>query len=214
MFSLFTPYSDRIDVRFYAKGDEPLSEENIVSLNQVHGNTTIIARSPSRREKEADGVLTDQPDLRLTIRIADCQSFVLYVPDHHVIGLLHAGWKGLKCGAIPEFFRTMRNQWDIDASSILIGAGPSLCVNCAQFTDPAKELSNIDPKFFHARHADLRAIADDQLIACGIIPSHIERNPDCTRCSHLRYWTYRGGDRDAVIKGSTNMLTCMLKKRK
>jgi polyphenol oxidase len=210
-FHILDPYRDRIDVRLFTKADKQLDETGLVSLKQIHGNTAVIARSPSQREKEADGVLTDQSDLTLTIRVADCQAFVVYAPDQQVIGLLHAGWKGLVSGIIPSFFRTMQNEWSVDPATVLIGAAPSLCTDCAEFTDPARELMGIDPRFFHGRHADLRAIANDQLLQCGVKPDHIERMPDCTRCNPDRYWTYRGGDHDAVIKGSTNVLMAMLR---
>ena len=212
-FSIFDPHRDHTDVRLFTKADEPLNEDGLVSLKQLHGNTVIIARSPSRREKEADGVLTDQPDLTLTIRIADCQAFVVYAPDQQVIGLLHAGWKGLVSGIIPAFFETMQREWHVDPATVLIGAAPSLCTKCADFTDPIKELTGIDPRFFDGRHANLRAIADDQLLQCGVKLEHIERLQDCTKCHPDFYWTYRGGDREAVRKGSTNILTCMMKKR-
>lgn len=214
MFNIFKGYKEEVEIKFFTKADHPLNEQDLVSLNQVHGNTTIIARSPSVREKDADGVLTDQPELTLTIRVADCQSFVIYAPKQQVIGLLHAGWKGLVNGAIPAFFLKMQNEWNIDPATVLVGAAPSLCMNCAEFTDPASELIGIDPKFFNGRHADLCAIANDQLLRCGILPEHMERMPDCTKCQSNAYWSYRGGDREAVIKGSTNVLTCMLKKRK
>jgi polyphenol oxidase len=205
-FQVFEPYRDQLDIKLYTKADQPIDNQDLVSLNQVHGHTTIIARSPSYREKEADGVLTDQPDLTLTIRVADCQAFVIYAPQQHVIGLLHAGWKGLVSGIIPSFFETMQREWQVDSSMVLIGAAPSLCTNCAEFTDPLKELVGIDPQFFHGRHADLRAIADNQLVRCGVKQEHIERMPDCTKCHPDRYWTYRGGDREAVLNGRTNVL--------
>lgn len=210
-FTIFAPYRDQLDMRFFTKADQPLDEHYLVSLNQVHGNTTIIVRSPSFREKEADGVITDQPDLTLTIRVADCQAFVVYAPEQNVIGLLHAGWKGLVNGAIAAFFEQMKREWNIDPSTVLVGAAPSLCMHCAEFTDPAKELIGIDPQFFDGRHANLRAIADDQLMRCGVLPEHMERMPDCTKCQSNAYWSYRGGDREVVIKGSTNVLTVKLK---
>lgn len=220
LFPLFAPYQGRLAIRSFVKEDSIASDEDLqrmletnhfVSLHQVHGNTTIIARSPSQREKDADGVVTDTKDLWLHVRTADCQSFVIYDPLLEVVGVLHAGWKGLVCGAIPSFFETMKAEWPIDASRILIGAGPSLCTACSEFTDPLQELPGIDSTFFQGKHVDLRAIADNQFIQCGIQKTHIDRLPDCTRCHPETYWSYRGGDRDAVrIKGARNILACSL----
>jgi len=219
-FSIFAPYQDHLSIRFFTKSDQlssdddliqALGNDQIVSLKQVHGNNIVIARSPSRREKEADGVITDQSDLWLSIRVADCQAFVIYAPDQQVVGVLHAGWKGLVNGVIPAFFRQMKDKWQVDASTVLVGAAPSLCMECAEFTDPQKELAGIDPLFFIGRHAALCSIANDQLIKCGILLKHIERHPDCTKCNPDMYWSYRGGNREAVMKGSTNALMCKLR---
>lgn len=222
-FTIFKPFSDAIDICFFTKADalqtdidlsRQLNTDRFVSLKQVHGNTSTVARSSGYREKEADGVLTDQQDMTLSIRVADCQAFVIYAPEQNVIGLLHAGWKGLVEGAISAFFEEMKREWNVDPSTVLIGAAPSLCMECAEFTDPVKELIGIDPKFFDGRHADLRAIADDQLMQCGITREHIERHPDCTKCRPDLYWSYREGEQDVVVKGLRNILTCALKKRK
>lgn len=219
-FSLFAQFQDVIAIRLFTKEDfiacdedlqKKLGTDRFVSLNQVHGNTSIIARSPSRREKEADGSLTDARNLWLSIRSADCQSFIIYDPLLEVVGVLHAGWKGLLCGAIPSFFKTMNAEWVIDTSRMLIGASPSLCTHCAEFTNPLLELSGIDPQFFRGRNADLRAIADDQFLQCGIQKHHMERMPDCTRCSHETYWSYRGGNKEALQQeGGRNIVACAL----
>lgn len=196
-----------VTIQFYAKHDH-FAEKNFVSLNQVHGNRTIVARVPSNRTEEADGVITDVPGLTLTLRTADCQSFMIYAPERNVVGLLHVGWRGLLNGAIPQFFVTLKKEFDIDAAETSIAAGPSLCQKCAEFTDPKKELPLIDLKFFDGRHVDLQGIADAELRTCGVLPSHIERHPDCTCCRSDIYWSYRGGDREAVLTGHTNVTTC------
>lgn len=214
-FLLFAPYNKRLDIRFFIKEDSmkcdedlqtKLHHEGIVSVTQVHGNTTIIARSPSRREKEADGVLTNQKDIWLSIRSADCQSFVIYDPLLEVVGVLHAGWRGLIRGAIPTFFKTMNAEWATDPSRILVGACPALCTACAEFTDPHTEFSGIDPRYFHGRNVDLRGIADQQWMECGIQKDNIERLPDCTRCHPETYWSYRGGDMADIKNGYRNIL--------
>ena len=46
----------------------------------------------------------------------------------------------------------------------------------------------------------------------GIQPQNIERMDDCTRCHPEKYWTYRGGDREAVKAGRTNVMACVLRK--
>ncbi|MDD5103054.1 MAG: polyphenol oxidase family protein [Candidatus Peribacteraceae bacterium] len=216
-FSLFTPFSDRIKVVQWAKEDARphdvcgvLGVKEEAYAEQVHGTKISIARDAIRYAPGADGLITDQSGLALSVRFADCQSFVVYAPEHHVLGVLHAGWRGLIAGAIRAFFATLKNEWKIDPKDTWVAAGPSLCQKCAGFSDPERELPSIPPEFINGNQADLRGAADAQLFTLGLPRDHFERSPDCTCCAPQTYWTYRGGDREAVKRGWTNVLGCVL----
>ena len=219
-FSIFDDFADELSIGLFTKQDNiqndgelrgKLRASRSASLEQTHGNTAIIAREAIARSEKGDGLMTDMPDLILSVRTADCQQFVVFDPKKHAFGVIHAGWKGLVRGIIPAFFEKFFEEWNSDARNLIVGAGPSLCKNCAEFTDPKQELIGIDKKFFDGRHADLRAIADDQLLSMGISFAHMERSPDCTKCNPDVYWTYRGGDKDAVNKRSVNYLACVMR---
>lgn len=208
-----------IDVRFFHKGDDLSYPEYSCRVNQVHGSRTIRVEQPTGgTEKadlsaealaQADGMVTDVANLPLVIRIADCQSFVVYEPRKRVLGALHAGWRGLVAGAIEEWFKALKNEYDINPENVWIAAGPSLCQTCAEFTDPKKELPGIDPRFFDGRLVDLRGVADAKLHALGVLSDRIERHPDCTRCHPEKYWSYRG-EKDAVLSGNHNLMVCSM----
>ncbi len=213
-FALFQQFPE-LTVELWAKDDRinvkqdlasALGKRDIAIPKQVHGNRTIVARSPMLFSENADGVLTDQLGLTLSVLMADCQTFAVYAPKKRVAGVLHAGWRGLIAGAIPAFFEMLRQEWNILPSECFVAAGPSLCASCSEFTDPHRELPDIDPKFFHGRLVDLRGIADDQMDHLGIPLSQRERHLDCTRCKHDQYWSYRGPDRERVREGWENVL--------
>ncbi len=219
-FALFRPFQSRVSVAIFSKQDDlpddaaaatALGVENAAGLWQMHGNKTVIIRSASKRTEQADGMITGTTGLALCTRWADCQNFVIYEPEKHVCGVLHAGWKGLIAGAIPEFFRVLENEFGIEAPHTFVGAGPSLCQRCADFTDPARELPSIGKEFVDGRCVDLRRAADAQLKELGVRADRFERHPDCTRCTPRTYWTYRGGDREAVKESHTNILACALR---
>ncbi|MFA6039532.1 MAG: polyphenol oxidase family protein [Candidatus Peribacteraceae bacterium] len=219
-FRIFDQFSNRLTIAFFDKKDGAHTDESVrekmnarivVALDQVHGGTAVITRERIRRDVQADAVATDASHLALTIRVADCQSFLIYAPEQHVVALAHAGWKGLLAGILPATFDLLREEWNIRPEDTYVAAGPSLCRECAEFTDPRKELPGIDRRFFSGRNVDLRAIAEDQLWKLGVREERFERQPDCTACGSGTYWSYRGGDRDAVRKGSTNLLACSLR---
>lgn len=219
-FQLLTSYSDRLTVALFTKGDGPQTDASVAEatgisktagLWQEHGNRTMVVREPHARTEKADGLLTDTPELLLTIRSADCQSFVAYSPEKHVCGLLHAGWRGVLSNAPQQWIQAFADEWNVDPSTILIGAGPALCTTCSEYKDASHELrQQVNDQYVQNNCVDLRTAATDQLLAVGVQASHIERHPDCTRCHPERYYTYRGGDKELVESGVSNFLVCAL----
>lgn len=214
-FKIFEPFQDRLSIRFFSKADDiqtdaDLPLDRVASLRQVHGNRTVILREASNRTEEADGIITDQANLWLSIRAADCQQLIIYAPEAHVCGVIHAGWKGLKAEVIRAFFKTLEKTFGIQPSQTYVGIGPSLCEQCAEFTDPYRELEGLNTLFINGRNANLQAIADSQLDGLGIPRSQRERHADCTKCMSDIYWSYRGGDKEKVLSGYCNILVCRM----
>ncbi len=217
-FPLLQPFRDQLDVRLLTKEENLSSDDdiaslasaqNLASLHQVHGNRAVVVRSETRRIEQADALATDQIGLTLTIRFADCQNFIVFSPEKKVIGLIHAGWKGLKSGVISSTFSLFKKEWNIDPATTIVCAGPSLCMRCAEFTDPlceAPELKN----YVKNRCIDLQKAADEELFSLGVLEKNFKRLSDCTRCHPETYVTYRGGDREGVERGRSNCLMVKL----
>lgn len=219
-FPIFTHFPKDLHVELFTKQDHIDADDDlitagkysaIVSLNQVHGGNVIATHIPSSRTEAADGVITEIPGLSLCIRVADCQSFVIYDPEHKVLGAVHAGWRGLLAGVIPNFFHLLHKKFHSKPRDIVVAAGPSLCLRCSEFSDPQAELPGIDTAFFHGKLVDLRGIAEKQLHDAGILPELFERHPDCTKCMSSTYFSYRGGDNEAVKSGLSNSVVCTLR---
>ena len=151
-------------------------------------------------------MFTDQKNLVLTVRTADCQPFVVYIPEKNILGVIHAGWRGLIAGVIPNFFVTS----GIEPREALVAAGPSLCKACAVFEHPEAEISAIGSEFIDGQNVDLQGAAEAQLFELGVKKNNFKRHPDCTYCKKETYWTYRGGDKEAVLDGYTNVMACWM----
>ncbi|MCR4338107.1 MAG: polyphenol oxidase family protein, partial [Candidatus Omnitrophica bacterium] len=70
---------------------------NIISPRQVHGDVVKVIDDSSLLERQdivADGVVTNRPEIVLTIRTADCFPIFFYDDRREVISLAHAGWRG------------------------------------------------------------------------------------------------------------------------
>ena len=217
-FALLAPYADHLEAAFLDRSDavaddaraEALLGGPIAATEQVHGADAVRVRGASAREAKADGMATDVPGVWLTSRSADCQTFVAYAPGARVAGVLHAGWRGLLAGMIPTFFGLLRREWEIDGGEVLVGAAPSLCGDCSDFTDPAAELPGIDPRFFAGTRVHLRGIAEAQLADAGVTADRFERMEGCPRCDPAKWWSYRG-DPANVRRGLRNVLACRVR---
>ncbi len=155
-------------------------------------------------------MITDVPGLALCIRWADCQNFVVCEPKKKILGTMHVGWKCLRDGTIPSMFKVLKDEFGVKGEDCLVAGGPSLCMKHSEFSDPLNEIPNVPPEFVSGKRVDLRGWSKQQLRDAGVTDSHIEIHPDCTRCHPEIFWTYRGGHREEVKKGHTNMVACVM----
>lgn len=219
-FEIFRPFSADLDVRMLTKEDNvktdgetrrALDADVLATVDQPHGANVVIVEEEPDHDRAADGMVTDIEGVTLAARMADCQVIVAYDPGMKTIGVVHVGWRGLLAGAIPALLSKMSIAFKSGPSDLYVAAGPSLCMKCAEFTDPATELPGIDPTFFEGRNADLQGIADAQLLELGVKPERLERHPDCPRCKPDVYWSYRA-DKTGGLKGYRNVVAITLKR--
>src|SRR5699024_6853303 len=65
-------------------------------VHQVHGAQVVEAPARLKAQKPtADAVISTQPGRVLAIVTADCMPVVMADPQQGVLGVAHAGWRGL-----------------------------------------------------------------------------------------------------------------------
>ncbi len=187
-----------------------------VFINQVHGKVIFVLKKnkinstknsgdffcdnrkpdmiPSflSTPPDADGIITDIPELLLFIQVADCQPIMLYDPLNNVIANIHSGWKGSIKNIVGKGINTMRREFGSDPADILAGIGPSLGPCCSEFINYKSEI----PEKFSTykqdnNYFDFWRMTIDQLTAKGIKRENIELSGICTKCSHNSFFSYR-----------------------
>jgi polyphenol oxidase len=78
---------------------------------------------------EADASVTSRDDVVLSVNVADCAPVAL-VSRQGVIGVVHAGWRGLSAGVIEGAVRSMRRLGGRDIEAFL---GPCIHPECYEF---------------------------------------------------------------------------------
>ena len=103
--------------------------DSVFDVWQVHGNKVALADAPrlnGKSQQQADIVLTDKPGITLLMRFADCVPILLYEPERHVAGIVHAGWKGTVNRAVSKAVQVMIQKYGCLPDRIIGAIGPSI----------------------------------------------------------------------------------------
>ena len=137
----------------------------------------------------ADAVISDCPNIGLTISAADCQAVMLYDPSRKVIANIHSGWRGSIQNIIGHTVNKMVDVFGCRAAELFAGIGPSLGPCCAEFINYRDEIPELYwPYRISNNHFDFWAISRDQLIEAGLPGRQIETGGICTKCDTARFF--------------------------
>jgi len=163
----------------------------------VHGTNIAYVEAPRPLDKppiQSDIILTDNPDVTLFMRFADCVPILFHDPKKQVVGITHAGWLGTVRGAASETIKAMQDRYGSKPENIIAGMGPSSGVDhyevgvdvLAQFEE---KYGDEAAQMFELRHGktylDLWKANAIQLKNAGV--EQIEISGLCTAC-HLEDW--------------------------
>lgn len=171
--------------------------QRIFSLNQTHGSKIQIIKQGkfSQKEEKADGFITDQSNVFLMIKTADCFPVLMFDPQKKVIAAVHAGWRGAIEKIYLNVLLKMISQFACQPKDILIGIGPGIgaCCFCHKklIQEKLPEWRLYIKKNKEGLSLDLTKFIKDQLIEAGVKTSCIEIMDICTGCdkkffSHFR----------------------------
>lgn len=100
---------------------------------QVHSARALVLDRPNHEQRpppQADILLTNTPEVWLTMRFADCVPIFLYDPVHRAVGIAHAGWRGTLAGAAREAVAAMGEAFGCRPADLLAGIGPAIGLCC------------------------------------------------------------------------------------
>ncbi len=100
--------------------------QDLLTANQVHGDTIVTVRTPQPMDfEDADGIITDVPNLPIGILTADCVPVLYADTQHKVVGAVHAGWKGAFLKIHVKMIQKLKAM-GIPANQIKAVVGPSI----------------------------------------------------------------------------------------
>lgn len=178
----------------------------VVFAGQVHGARVSSAGSRGDSDvwevPECDGLLTDQCDVALVIRTADCYPVVVWDGRRRRLAAVHAGWRGTLAGIVGEAVGLLRSRGSqCDDLEAWVGpgiAGANYEVSeelVAEFTRVWGGLEN----FIEGRRLNLAQLNRAQLVAAGVAPRAVSLSSWCTFGDAHRFYSHR---RDGSARGS------------
>lgn len=166
-------------------------------LNQVHGTGVLNADEFFHHPATADAAMTTQKGQVLAIMTADCLPVVIADSEGCIIGVAHAGWRGLQAGILENLVHQMQAQFP--ASVLQAWIGPAISQAFfevgAEVYETFTATDSTLAVFFKAGEvtgkylADLPGIAHYKLKQSGV--QDIELSHECTYLQENKYFSYR-----------------------
>ena len=149
---------------------------------------------------EADGMVTNIPNIGLGTKVADCQAILLYDPIKKVIGNIHSGWRGTVKKIVGNAIKIMVNDYNCSLNDIKVCICPSIMQDHFEVDEDVYDLfknsfSNIDKYTIYKEetkkyYIDTLLLNKDYLISLGIKDDNIELSNICTMCDN-KFYSYR-----------------------
>ena len=155
---------------FYNKlsTDNITEETEVASMNQTHSNVVIEVKNSGIYD--ADGLITGEKNLRLSILTADCMPVIM--SDNFRVGAIHIGWKGLE----NKIFENALEFFDRSQLKVLIGPHAQRC--CYEIQNDLKQKF---PKYSLEKNKKLYLNLSEQIFRfCIKNTINLEVSNECT----------------------------------
>ena len=190
-FSLKT-FKHEVDGRRLLTSLINLNPNRIVNPQQVHSSNVNIVDKPGKK-LSTDAIISSTESLVLSIQVADCIPLYLADPENNIIGIVHAGWRGIEKNIINNSIDKMIEQ-GADNKKIIAYIGPSIQQCCFEIgPEVAKKFprnfqinGNADRSFL-----DLQELTKHILMKNSISLNNIISSKECTKCNNDKYFSYR-----------------------
>jgi len=182
-----------------------INKQSLVMMEQIHGNKVSVVGKKDERKviPGIDGMVTLDKGLILGVKTADCLSILFFDPTRKIIGVAHAGWRGILKKIVQKVVDLMIKKGSFP-SDILVGIGPFIH-NCCYPVDESRatsfkhEFGKINKMVYPDKkgfHLDLSAPVLNQLIQSGFDKENIFISNQCTSCQNEEFFSFRAGPED------------------
>ena len=148
----------------------------VITCRQVHHNKIIkvdlLQSTPHElREKQGDGLVTNQANVILAVLTADCLPILLIDKKKKAVAAVHAGRKGTMLSIVEKAIDRMGTLFGTVPKNIIAGFGPGINKCCYE--------------------VDILENNMQQLMAKGVSKKNIFSLDQCTSCRNDLFFSHR-----------------------
>ena len=174
----------------------------LVRMRQVHCAGVFVAERPAVIaakvvSPEADIAVSVDPEVVLTVKVADCVPVLLADRQSGAVAAVHAGWRGTAAGAVHAAVEGLEARYGTRPRDLVAAVGPSIGPCCYEVGSTMRDDFASHPRadvWFSARptpHLDLWTATRDQLELAGMDGEHIHVCRLCTFDHPALFHSYR-----------------------
>jgi YfiH family protein len=176
--------------------------QRLVCVRQVHSDRVIWVDEKVFSsgidyviaQENADGLVTALPDVLLATSHADCVPILLADPEHRVVAVIHAGWKGTASAIVINALELMKKHVNTCLSRCTAAIGPSAsgcCYQVGEELEPHFKLVLKRVGLGFSTRLDLPEINQKLLFSAGLRASAVDKATICTICGDEPFFSHR-----------------------
>lgn len=173
---------------------------DLFRVRQVHGRRVLVLGAgddPSAIHlQEADGLVTSHSGQAVGVVTADCVPVLFSDCEARVVGVAHAGWRGVVAGILEATIEALKRVGGCTSQRLRAALGPSIGPCCYEVGPEVavhfeRMPSVVQQSAGQRPHLDLAAAVRHKLHGAGMPPDAISHPDLCTCCRSDLLFSYR-----------------------
>jgi len=177
--------------------------KSLIILEQIHSANLFFLDKPVneslKKIEDCDALITNQPEMILAVRTADCIPIVYCDKKSGLIAISHQGWRGSLKRLQQKVINKMIEK-GADKKSLTVCIGPSINQCCYDIDEDRyyqflEEFNGYSDKIFVVkrgrRYLNLPYLNYLLVKDLGIENRNIDLFPFCTSCDQERFFSFR-----------------------
>jgi len=159
--------------------------EFVAVPRQIHGSEVRVVSSGDMPDDSRvlvagrlDGLVTCEAGLLLASTAADCVPVYLLDPEARIVGLVHAGWRGVVGEILSRGIEALE-RLGARRQRTRLHLGPAICGSCYEVDAPVLERFGSSTE---RSLLDLRGALVAQALVAGLADGNVTASTYCTSC--------------------------------